>query len=159
MRSSLKLILLIAVSAAVLDQVSKAIVLAYLPENSSMEIIPGFFNLVHFKNPGAAFGMLRDNGQWKTVFLSLASVAAIVIIGFLLRDAKDALTRVSLSLIAGGAAGNLVDRLRFGTVVDFLDFHLGGLHWPAFNVADSCITIGVALAIINAFSRKQGLSP
>lgn len=159
MRSSLKLILLIAVSAAVLDQLSKAIVLIYLPENSSMEIIPGFFNLVHFKNPGAAFGILKDNGQWKTVFLSLASVAAIVIIGFLLRDAKDTLTRVSLSLIAGGAAGNLVDRIRFGTVVDFLDFHLKGFHWPAFNVADSCITIGVVLAIINAFSRKAGVTP
>ncbi|MFZ3073368.1 MAG: signal peptidase II [Thermodesulfobacteriota bacterium] len=156
MRSSLKLILIISVSAAVLDQLSKAIILAYLPENAFMEIIPGFFDLVHFKNPGAAFGILRDNGQWKTVFLSLASVAAIVIIGFLLRDAKDALTRVSLSLIAGGAVGNLVDRIRFGTVIDFLDFHVRGLHWPAFNVADSCITIGVALAIINAFSRKQG---
>ena len=90
------------------------------------------------------------------MFLSLASIAAIVIIGILLRDAKDTLTRVSLSLIAGGAAGNLVDRIRFGTVIDFLDFHLKGLHWPAFNVADSCITIGVILAIINAFSRKQG---
>ena len=154
MRSSLKLILIISVSAAVLDQLSKAIVLAYLPENSYVEIIPGFFDLVHFKNPGAAFGILRDTGQWKTAFLSLVSIAAIAIIGVLLKDAKDTITRVSLSLIAGGAAGNLVDRLRFGTVVDFLDFHLKGLHWPAFNVADSCITIGVVLAIINALRTK-----
>ncbi|HHL39529.1 MAG TPA: signal peptidase II [Deltaproteobacteria bacterium] len=136
-----------ACAVVVVDQLVKLLVISRLALHDVVEVVPGFFNLVHVRNPGAAFSILSDGGMVRTVFLVAVTAAALVVIAFLLRSATDRLTVAALSLVAGGAVGNLIDRLRFGEVVDFLDFHAGPYHWPAFNVADSAITVGVVLAL------------
>lgn len=166
MRSGLKVknkvfIFLATVSAiTAIDQFSKAIVMRYMYEGRSFGIVPGLFSIVHIKNPGAAFGILARGGTLRTIFLVAVSLGALVVTLALIRQAKDLLTAFALSLIAGGAIGNLVDRLRFGSVVDFLDFHIKAYHWPAFNIADSAITAGAALAFVCYYilphARKQG---
>ena len=104
----------------------------------------GFFNLVLVFNKGAAFSFLAGAPGWQTpLFVAVAVVAIVVVSVLLVRSPGDSVMRAGLALILGGALGNLIDRLRYGQVVDFLDFHLSGWHWPAFNVADSAITIGV----------------
>lgn len=148
---NLKIILLTALSVTALDQLTKYIVMSSLDLNQVVETVPGLFDLVYFKNPGAAFGIFNDGGIWRTVFLIGTSVVSLVVIGALLRQSKDTLMTFALSLIAGGAVGNLIDRVRFGAVVDFLYFHAGEYYWPAFNVADSAITVGVALAIASYY--------
>ncbi len=148
---NLKIILLTALSVTALDQLTKYIVMSSLDLNQVVETVPGLFDLVYFKNPGAAFGIFNDGGVWRTVFLIGTSVASLIVIGALLRQSKDSLMTFALSLIAGGAVGNLIDRVRFGAVVDFLYFHAGEYYWPAFNVADSAITVGVALAIASYY--------
>ncbi|HXI09212.1 MAG TPA: signal peptidase II [Thermodesulfobacteriota bacterium] len=150
-KKSLKIILLTALSVTALDQLTKYIVMRSLNLNQVVETVPGLFDLVYFKNPGAAFGIFNDGGIWRTVFLIGTSVVSLVVIGALLRQSKDTLMTFALSLIAGGAVGNLIDRVRFGAVVDFLYFHIGEYYWPAFNVADSAITVGVALAIASYY--------
>ncbi|MFQ5464995.1 MAG: signal peptidase II [Thermodesulfobacteriota bacterium] len=153
----LKIAALTAAVVAAADQVSKAAVMVRLLENQLVEVVSGFFNIVYFRNPGAAFGFLGGGwgGTARTVLLIALTAAALIVVGVLLRQARERLLVFSLSLIAGGALGNLVDRVRFGTVVDFLDFHIGRYHWPAFNVADSAITVGVALALFHHFFRHQ----
>ena len=121
-------------------------IVSSMPLNSGFEVIAGFFDIVHFRNTGAAFSLFSEGGVLKSVFLVLTSVAALVIIAFLIKDEKRRLSVIAFSLIAGGAAGNLIDRVRLGYVVDFLFFSIAGYHWPAFNVADSAITIGAAMA-------------
>ncbi len=145
--SKLKILLPTAAAIVVLDQVTKAALSRYLYEGQILEVMPGFFSLVYFKNPGAAFGIFTDGGITRTLFLVAVQAVALVVIGFLLKQSRDPAASFALSMIAGGAIGNLIDRIRLGSVVDFLDFHLGGFHWPAFNVADSAITVGVALTI------------
>lgn len=140
-----------ALAVAALDQLTKYIVMRSLALNQAVETVPGLLDLVYFKNPGAAFGIFNDGGVWRTVFLIATSLVSLVVIGVLLRQSKDSLMTFGLSLIAGGAVGNLIDRARFGAVVDFLYFHLGEYYWPAFNVADSAITVGVALAIASYY--------
>ncbi len=141
-----------------LDQVTKAMILSRLYPGEVIEIIGGFFNIVSYRNPGAAFGLFASGGNLRIVFLVGVSVIAIVVIIFLLRSSTDRIMNFALYLIAGGAAGNLIDRIRFGNVVDFLDFYVMGRHWPAFNVADSAITVGVVIALISIYrsdiSRK-----
>ena len=131
---------------AIIDQATKAMIVSSMPLNSGFEVIAGFFDIVHFRNTGAAFSLFSEGGVLKSVFLVLTSVAALVIIAFLIKDEKRRLSVIAFSLIAGGAAGNLIDRVRLGYVVDFLFFSIAGYHWPAFNVADSAITIGAAMA-------------
>ncbi len=143
----LKILLPTAAAIVVLDQATKAVLSRYLYEGQILEVIPGFFSLVYFKNPGAAFGIFTDGGITRTLFLVAVAVVALFAIGLLLKQSRDPGASFALSMIAGGAIGNLIDRIRFGSVVDFLDFHLGRFHWPAFNVADSAITVGVALTI------------
>src|SRR5262249_10164756 len=133
------------VSAAIIvvDQVVKWAVLDYFSGRGSVEPVTGFFNLVLACNKGAAFSMLADAPGWQTpLFTAFAVAAAIVIAVLIVRSPGRRLFLAGLSLILAGALGNVVDRLRFGCVVDFLDFHAGGLHFAAFNVADSAITIG-----------------
>ncbi len=136
-----------------LDQITKAIIMGSMTIHETIEVIPGLFNIVHVRNPGAAFGILKDGGGWRTLFLIGISITALVIIVILIVNADAPMVRLSLSLIAGGAGGNLIDRIRFGEVVDFMDFHIGTYHWPAFNVADSVITIGVGMAILLFYRR------
>jgi signal peptidase II len=151
---SIKVVSLTVASTAIIDQVTKALVVHYMTLHEMVEVIPGLFNIVYWRNPGAAFGMFKDGGILMVIFLTGITLAAIVIIAILLRYAGDTSTRVALSLIAGGAVGNLIDRLRFGEVVDFLDFYVGRYHWPAFNVADSAITLGVFIFLYLFYVKR-----
>lgn len=138
-----------------LDQVTKFFVLKYLPYGTSIPVISNFFNLVHVRNTGAAFGILQDSNRF---FIGLSLLALIILGIFLLRKAfQTPLTRWGAVLLLAGIAGNLTDRFLHGSVVDFLDFILPVYgHWPAFNVADSCICIAAGLFILNALFENSG---
>lgn len=130
----------------VLDQVSKALVVRTLEVHQSVPVIESFFHLTLVHNTGAAFGLLARAPAWfRQPFFLLATVVAVLALLLFLRhtDETKRLTVLSIAAIIGGALGNLIDRLRYGHVIDFLDFHWRGYHWPAFNVADTCITLGV----------------
>jgi len=150
-KKDLKTILITLVAVAALDQLTKYLVTSHLGLNQVVETVPGFFYLVYFRNPGAAFGIFNDGGIWRTVFLIGTSVISLCVIGVLLKQSKEPLMTFGLSLVAGGAVGNLIDRARFGSVIDFLYFHIGSYYWPAFNVADSAITVGVVIAIASYY--------
>lgn len=151
----LKVVAITVPAVVFLDQATKTLIGWYLKENSVVRVVPGFFNIVNWKNPGAAFGLLREGDILRTAFLVGVSILALAVIAFLIRQSREGFTVFSLSLVAGGAVGNLIDRLRFGEVVDFLDFYIGGWHWPAFNVADSAITAGVALSLAWFYLRPS----
>jgi signal peptidase II len=143
-------ILSLAVLAA--DQATKAQVRRLLPLHDSVTVIPGFVQLTHVTNRGALFGMLHDLADpWRSIIFTLVPLLAIVLIlGFQSRTPAAArLAHGGLALILGGAVGNLADRLRLGHVTDFVDVFVGPHHWPAFNVADSSICVGVALLILD----------
>lgn len=146
----MKLWLTLALPLFVLDQVTKFAVLKTIQPHEAIPVIPGFFNLVQVHNRGAAFGMLRDH-PW--IFLILASVALVVLaVITITRRVTEPLTRVAVAVLAAGVAGNLVDRLIHGHVIDFLDFILPWYgNWPAFNVADMCICVAAGLLIIASF--------
>jgi signal peptidase II len=132
----------------VLDQLTKLLALERLPPGMPVRLIEGFFSLTLVMNPGLAFGMLSSTPpawRWVVVLLSMGALAVLVVLGARLLPTGGATTRLALGLIFGGAVGNLIDRGRFGAVVDFLDFYWRGYHWPAFNLADSAISVGVAL--------------
>jgi signal peptidase II len=134
------------------DQASKAQVRRLLPLHDSVTVVPGLVQLTHVTNRGALFGMLHDlPDPWRSAIFTLVPLLAIVlIVGFQSRTPAGArLAHAGLALILGGAAGNLADRLRFGQVTDFLDVFVGAHHWPAFNVADSSICVGVALLVLD----------
>jgi signal peptidase II len=140
-----------------LDQISKALVLKYIPLYKAIPVIPGLFNLSHVHNPGGAFGFLARNASpirhW--VFICAAVLALGLIIYFYHRTPRSyPWLRISLSMIFGGAIGNFIDRVRFGEVVDFLDVYLGQMHWPTFNVADSGVTVGVGIFIGHMVFKK-----
>ena len=147
---------LIALIVLVLDQLTKTWVIAefYLGQR---EIITSFFNLVHVHNYGAAFSFLSDAGGWQRwFFAALSAVVSAVIVVWISRLPKTRwIEGLALALILGGALGNLYDRLVLGYVVDFLDFHWSGSHFPAFNVADSGITTGAVLLILDMFITDQ----
>lgn len=141
----------VAALVIVLDQISKAWVLGSL-QFMEQVVVTSFFNLVLVFNSGAAFSFLANAGGWqKWFFVILASGISVWLVIMLRQHARDRLLALALSLILGGAIGNVIDRLRFDAVVDFLDFHLAGMHWPAFNVADSAISIGVVLMLWHQF--------
>lgn len=135
----------------ILDQVTKQMVVASMRLYESIAVIP-FFNITYVHNTGAAFSFLSDAGGWQRwFFASLAFVVSVVISVWLARLKKnEVLLSVSLSLILGGAIGNLIDRLLYGYVIDFLDVYYKTWHWPAFNVADSAITLGVVLLLMES---------
>jgi len=142
----------------VLDQLTKIWVVKSFHLYESLEIIPNFFSLTYLTNKGAAFGFLAGvTAAWRHYFfLILASVALVLICIAWFRMRKDhPFYGPALALIAGGAIGNVIDRVRFGAVVDFLDFYVAGHHWPAFNVADSAITVGVALFLLANFLEER----
>ena len=151
-----------ALSAAIilLDQLVKWVVLGYFAGRSPVEPVTGFFNLVLACNKGAAFSFLAREAGWQTPLLvGFALVASVVVAVLILRNAAKPLLCGALAAILGGALGNAIDRLRFGYVVDFLDFHAFGWHWPAFNVADSAITIGAVLLILDGLVRGEAAVP
>jgi len=137
-----------------LDQASKFILAKALPLYGSLPVIRGFFNLVHIRNRGIAFGLMnRPEGTFVAYLLPIATLLVILLLAVLfikLRDEGPRLT-LGLGLILGGAVGNLIDRFRLGEVIDFLDFYIGSLHWPAFNIADASITAGALWVAGNLF--------
>jgi|ERR1041385_2423409 signal peptidase II len=139
---------LIAAAVILLDRIAKLLVIQRIPVAHEIPIIPGLFQLSHWENTGAAFSMFADSSSpWRTAGLITFSVVACAIVCYLLWKQGDALNSIAISLclILGGAIGNLWDRLRQGTVTDFLDFYIGNHHWPPFNVADSAIVVGAVL--------------
>lgn len=139
-----------------LDQLTKAMVTDNLVAYRDVIPLTGFFNLVHVHNTGAAFSLFADQGGWqRAFFVVLASVAAGVILYLLRKTRGQPLFNAALALILGGAVGNLLDRVLYGHVIDFLDFYVGTWHWPAFNVADSAITVGAALLIWDSFRKGK----
>lgn len=149
--------LLIALAVLVLDRLTKWLVIRNIAVEDSISIIPGLFRLTHLENPGAAFSLFAESSSpFKNVLLVAVSVAALVVVALLLWTRRTDLnaTTVALSLILGGALGNLWDRLSDGKVTDFLDFYIDGHHWPPFNVADSAIVVG-ALLLMARMLRKE----
>ena len=144
----MKLVCWLAGVILVLDQITKAMALRRLAPGVPVPVLDGLFSLTLVMNPGLAFGMLSGapaGWRWIAGMLSLVALAILSVIAARLLPTGGVWTALSLGLVFGGAAGNLVDRVRFGAVVDFLDFYWRGYHWPAFNVADSAITVGVGL--------------
>ena len=153
----LKLLALVSGSVLLLDLITKALVLAMLPLGKSVPVIPGFFDITHVHNPGGAFGFLAGlSVEFRAVlFIAVSLLAAMLIVYFYWQTPPDQrLLAIGLALVFGGAVGNLVDRIRFGIVVDLLDVYIGDLHWPAFNVADSAITIGAGLLVLSLIVDK-----
>jgi len=139
-----------------LDQLTKGLILSFMPLHTTHEIIPGFFNLVHVRNTGAAFSLLAGAPLFwrRTILIGLTIVVvALLVFAYTKVHHAEKWTRSAYALIVGGALGNLIDRLRLGEVVDFLDFYMGTLHWPAFNVADSAITVGGVMLFISLLRK------
>jgi signal peptidase II len=147
----------IAAAVIALDQLTKHLVVQRFKLHESVRVIPGFFDLTYVRNPGAAFGFLAGaTGAWRSIFFITVSAVALVVIVALVRQTRDRLPLLAFGLIGGGAVGNLIDRVRFGEVVDFIDWFYRTYHWPTFNIADSAISIGVGLLAIDMlFPRKQ----
>ncbi|HKZ56572.1 MAG: signal peptidase II [Nitrospirota bacterium] len=139
-----KYVFLISLIIIVLDQITKHLVLKYMNPFESIEIFP-FLHIVSVRNTGGAFGMFKSVGS--TLFIAVSVMAIIFVIWLLIRTKEG---YFGLSLILGGAIGNITDRLRYGWVVDFIDFSIGKFHWPAFNVADSALTIGVIVVLLSS---------
>ncbi len=140
------------------DQITKLIILKTMPLHQSVPVIPGLFSITHIHNPGGAFGFFADQNPLvrKAVFLVMSSAAAGFVLWFYHNTPKThTWLAFGLCLIFGGAIGNLIDRFRFGKVVDFLDFYIGTYHWPAFNVADSAISVGVCIFVIHLLFNKM----
>jgi len=160
-KNSAPYFVLLAVLLA-LDQATKSLVARTVDLYQTITVIPGFFNITRIHNKGAIFGTFSQTDN-KLVFalLTTASFAALVLVVhyFFRTPAGEKLMRVALTLIMAGALGNLFDRFVRGHVIDFLDFHIGEAHWPFFNAADSCITIGACLMLIILFRRKPACSP
>ncbi|MGE4265023.1 MAG: signal peptidase II [Desulfovibrio sp.] len=158
MDSRLKTAAILAASIIIPDQITKAVIQQKYVLWDTDPVIPGFFNLVHVLNKGAAFGFLnRPDTNWQIWFFVAVTVFAVGFIYYLLSTADhgDRFFIWGLGLVLGGALGNLVDRIRFGFVVDFLDFHVGQYHWPAFNVADIAITCGAFCVIISMYMKNR----
>lgn len=139
-----------------LDQASKFFLAYWIRPGAVVELIPGVLNLVHIKNTGVAFGLFAHQVTWTRYFFSAINLFAAVFLFFLARKAPREKS-VCYGLIAGGALGNFVDRFFRGGVSDFIDLHLGPYHWPAFNLADSAITIGVLLYLIISFRKPPSV--
>jgi signal peptidase II len=146
-----------------LDQGTKLAVVALLPIYGSVSVIPGFFNLVHVRNRGMAFGLMnRPDSGFFFVFLVTASIAAIAVLGYWYLCRGESLkfsVTIGISLMMAGAVGNLIDRIRLGEVIDFIDLYLGPYHWPAFNIADMAVSGGaflVALGVLGTGKSSSG---
>ena len=174
MKIKYRILLITTPLVFVLDQLTKAAITAWLPIGTRIPVIPDFFDIVHFRNSGAAFGIFSGmHDDIRGPFFYGIAVAATILLAFLYRSLheRECLMPLALSLVFGGIAGNILDRIRFGSVVDFLSVHIGDrvmqgelfgrhflvqLEWPAFNVADSAITVAMILILIAAFRGTHG---
>ena len=153
-RRALTIALAVSAVLVIADQWTKLAISSNLRYGESVAIT-SFFNLVLVYNKGAAFSFLSDAGGWQRVFfIGLTSTAIIVLVWLIAKHESEKLFRWGLTLILGGAIGNLIDRVAYGHVIDFLDFHLAGWHFWAFNVADSAITVGAAVLILDSFRPR-----
>lgn len=146
----------VAVVALVLDQASKLAVIQYMDEYTRVAVTP-FFNLTHVHNHGAAFSFLGEAGGWQRWFFTAIAFGVSGLLLYWLRKnrADQILQNLAFTLILGGAIGNVIDRLAYGYVIDFLDVYWGSYHWPAFNIADSAICVGAALLIWDAWKQPK----
>jgi signal peptidase II len=150
-----------ALAVLLLDQLTKLWALQRLLPGMPVPVIDGLFSLTLVLNPGLAFGMLATTSpgwRWLVALLSIGALAVLGVVGLRMLPGGGRLTPLALGLIFGGAVGNLLDRGRFGAVVDFLDFYWRGYHWPAFNAADSAITVGVALLALRMLAAPSSSS-
>lgn len=147
--------LVVALVVLVADQASKAWFLDLMQQNPGGIRITSFFNLVMVWNSGVSFGLFSEDSASRSWTLIGVSLAVLVWLGIWLWRNTDRFVALALGFIIGGAIGNIIDRYRFGAVFDFLDFHAFGWHWPAFNVADSAIVIGVGLLLLDGFRNRQ----
>jgi len=155
-------VLLLAGAIVALDQITKAVVLERLPLGVPVTVIDGWLALTLVLNPGLAFGLLGSvppGWRWVVAALSLVALAVLARVALRVLPAGGWTGRLAIGLIFGGAVGNLVDRARFGAVVDFVDVYWRGWHWPAFNVADSAITVGVALLALRLLNDRSTPAP
>ena len=146
---------LLALSLTSLDQATKYAVETLIPLRTSIEV-SSFFNLVHVLNPGAAFSFLADAGGWQHyLFVVLGAIVSALLMFWLWRGVRSRLETAAYVCVVGGALGNVIDRLRMGAVVDYLDFYWQGWHWPAFNLADVFVVNGVALMILASVAESR----
>lgn len=141
-----------------LDQITKGLILRYISLNATIPVIDGFFNITHIHNPGGAFGLMANLSPMlrSIIFLFVSSLAVGLIFYFYKKTpSRYSWLAAAFALIFGGALGNLIDRIRFGIVIDFLDFYLGNQHWPAFNVADSAISMGIGIFVYHLVFKKM----
>ena len=145
-----------AIGVAILDQLSKAAVRGYFAGHASgQESVTSFFNIVLIHNRGISFGLFNGGRGLNALLFSLVAAAIVTVLIYWLRRVESSLLAVAIGLTIGGAIGNVIDRLRLGAVVDFLDFHVGLWHWPAFNVADSAICVGVAVMLLDGLLLRR----
>jgi signal peptidase II len=150
-------LLLVAGLIVVLDQITKAVILDTLPLHEDIAVLTGFFNITHVQNPGGAFGIFASfNSNFRHLFfVGVAFMAlGLVFYFYISTPPTHPVLSVGFAFIFGGAIGNLIDRIRFGQVVDFLDFYIGQWHWPAFNVADSAISVGIGIFLFHILFKK-----
>lgn len=148
----------IGMGVILVDQVTKAVLLHTFPAiGAAIPVIPGFFDIVHVRNPGGAFGLFAGKSAALRAFffLAVSAIASILMTVFYVQIPQHfRWLRAGLALVIGGAVGNLIDRIRFGEVIDFIDLYVGQWHWPAFNVADSAISIGMGIVVIHVLSNR-----
>jgi signal peptidase II len=141
-----------------LDRFTKWIIETRVSVMDTHNVIPGFFDIVHSSNRGVAFSLFHDStSPWRTTLLIAAAAAALVVVGWMIwrSQGMGRLSLYGLALIFGGAAGNLFDRIVWGAVTDFLDFYVGSVHWPAFNVADSAVVVGSGLLLLDLLKARR----
>ena len=158
MKKKYWILLIVFLVVIALDQSTKLMIQQTLPLHRTVEIIPGFFNLIHVRNTGGAFGIFGgEKGPVGSVLFVVASLIAvgILVVLFLRVKEHEKTLAFSLALLLSGAIGNLLDRLSYGEVIDFLDFHVSLYHWPAFNVADSAISIGIGLMALELLIKEN----
>jgi signal peptidase II len=153
-----KKLLIIAGLVFIADQAAKALVVRSMPLFDSIELIPRFFSLTHIKNPGGAFGFMANAapGARLFIFIFVSIVAVFFILYMYLQTPRShPFLSAALALVFGGALGNIADRVRFGEVTDFFDFYFKSAHWPAFNIADAAITVGVSIVAYHLLFKKN----
>jgi len=146
-----------AIAVVILDQLSKAAVLGFFAKHAlgNGETVTSFFNLALTYNRGMSFGLFNNGAGLNALLFSLVAAAIVAALVYWLRRVASPFLAVAIGLVIGGAVGNVTDRIRLGAVVDFLDFHLGTLHWPAFNLADSAICVGVAAMLLDGLLLRR----
>jgi signal peptidase II len=157
-RAKILRLLIVSGIVMILDQITKLVVVANIEFGRDIPVIPEFFNLTHVLNPGGAFGLFAQHSAMVRIMFFL--VFSLIAVGFILYiyvgiPETHPMLANGMSLIFGGAIGNLIDRVRMGKVVDFLDVYLGNMHWPAFNIADSAICIGVGVFVYHILFNKM----